>query len=81
MSFLIGLKKYTINILVSIDQFGNTLLGGSPDETISSRVGRNYQGSIFQKTINKIFFWQKDHCSEAIEEGDFSDAIFKSREK
>lgn len=35
------LKKYLWNILISLDQFGNTLLGGDPDETISRRAARN----------------------------------------
>jgi hypothetical protein len=34
-------RKYFWNILVSIDQFVNTLLGGNPDETVSSRMGKH----------------------------------------
>lgn len=34
------MKKYLFNILVSLDQFANTLLGGDPDMTISGRAGR-----------------------------------------
>lgn len=33
-------KKYLLNFLISLDQLGNTILGGDPDETISSRLGR-----------------------------------------
>jgi hypothetical protein len=29
-----------MNVLIALDQFGNALLGGAPDETISSRAGR-----------------------------------------
>lgn len=32
--------SYIKNILIGFDQFANTLIGGSPDETISSRFGR-----------------------------------------
>jgi len=32
--------KYLLNILISIDQLGNTFAGGDPDETISSRLGK-----------------------------------------
>lgn len=39
------LKKYLYNILISLDQLGNTILGGDPDETISSRLGKNYRDS------------------------------------
>jgi len=71
--------KYLLNLLVSLDQLGNTVLGGSPDETISSRVGRNYPGTIFEKAINWAFFWDKGtHCHDAIEPEDHGDdAIFK----
>lgn len=33
--------RYFFRVLVSMDQFGNTLLGGRPDETISGNVGYN----------------------------------------
>ena len=32
---------YIMNVLLGIDQLGNTLIGGAPDETISARTGRN----------------------------------------
>jgi hypothetical protein len=68
-----------LNILISIDQFANTILGGSPDETISSRVGRNaIQGKkwalIAEKVINWIF-WdlvkEENHCRNRIEWDEF----------
>jgi len=40
MKFWQHSKRYVWNLLVSIDQLGNTLLGGDPDETISSRAGK-----------------------------------------
>ncbi len=38
--FIKSLGKYFLNILIAIDQLGNAVLGGDPDETISSRLGR-----------------------------------------
>ena len=35
-----ALRRYVWNVLLSIDQLGNTLAGGEPDETISSRTGK-----------------------------------------
>jgi hypothetical protein len=32
--------QYAKNVLLWVDQGGNVLLGGAPDETISSRLGR-----------------------------------------
>jgi len=35
------MAKYLVNILISIDQFAAVVfLGGDPDETISSRLGK-----------------------------------------
>jgi hypothetical protein len=36
----VKIKKYILNILISIDQLSNTILGGDPDMTISGRAGR-----------------------------------------
>ncbi len=41
--------KWLLNVLISIDQFGNTIMGGDPDETVSSRLGKmklKYGGQI-----------------------------------
>ena len=71
--------KYLKNLLVSLDQFLNTAAAGSPDETISSRLGRNYKGSFLYKAVNVLFFWQKGkHCDEAVEpESHSEDALLK----
>lgn len=63
------LARYGFNLLVAIDQLGNALLGGYPDETISSRAGkRALLGKPFPAVfINALFFWQADHCHIAIE--------------
>jgi len=34
------IKRYVVNLLLAIDQLGNALLAGFPDETISSRLGK-----------------------------------------
>jgi hypothetical protein len=74
--------KYILNILVSIDQLINTLAGGSPDETISSRLARNYPNSFLTKLIDKIFFWDESHCQKYLEPADRNaDAILKGGSK
>lgn len=54
---------------IAFDQQLNALLGGMADETLSARAYRNRNVSkgwnTAYKVINKIFFWQKDHCYEA----------------
>ena len=37
---VIMIFKYFLNVLIGVDQLGNTILGGDPDETISSRLGK-----------------------------------------
>ena len=63
-------QKYFKNILISIDQFFNTLAGGDPDMTISARLGRNYKGSLFERFVDWIFSCQchtQGHCENADE--------------
>ena len=63
-----------MGVLVGLDQLGNAVCAGNPDETISSRVGRNaVQGKrwalVLEKLINGLFslLGQKDHCRRNIE--------------
>jgi hypothetical protein len=44
-----GLRGYLLGILIAVDQLGNALFFGHPDETVSSRLGRAkrlYGGAI-----------------------------------
>ena len=63
------IKTYLLNILISFDQLVNVLFLGQPDETISSRAWRCKDANSFWKfmhsLINKLFFFQKDHCFNA----------------
>lgn len=72
--------KYIKNILVSIDQLVNAILGGDPDETISSRLGKyrhkKYVYYIY-KLVNFLFFWDNKHCESAIEADEGKDSIWK----
>lgn len=78
------IKKYLVNILVSLDQTGNALCGGDPDETISSHIGkvkRALGGEISWKRpicklldiiLDKI---DKNHSLDAIEEDEGKDSL------
>jgi len=74
-------KQYIRNQFISVDQDYNSFGFGSPDETISSRIGRNYPDSLLEKFVNWLFKWQKreeGHCVSAIEhDEDTSDAIIR----
>lgn len=64
-------KNYFIQILLSIDQFANTLLGGWADETLSSRSYRQRNKNKFWRFIQRIadflFYWKDGpgHCAKA----------------
>ncbi|CAM1373621.1 hypothetical protein [Tenacibaculum xiamenense] len=70
--------NFITNFLVSIDQLGNVLAGGNPDNTISSRVGYYtekyypeeripFRWRLFRDIINFTFYPidGKNHCKEA----------------
>jgi hypothetical protein len=65
-------KKYILNILIALDQLGNAILLGDPDNTISGRLGvAIYEGECrLCKPICKLLdfvFRDKNHCKKSIE--------------
>ena len=76
--------KWLLNILISIDQLGNTITGGDPDETISSRLGKmkvKHGGRIpWYRPLSKVVDWGLDkidpgHSIDAIEADEGENAI------
>ncbi len=63
--------RYLHNVLVGADQEGNIILGGKPDETISSRSQRAAdRGNPVGKAMTGfLHLFQKDHGHKA-EQGD-----------
>lgn len=58
------------NILIAVDQLINTMAGGYPDETFSSRCWRwskDGKRDWPRKIVDDILFWDKDHCRESYE--------------
>ena len=68
-----GLGRYLLNILISIDQLINVIFGGSVDETVSSRLGRQKrQGRLkwYNKWLADFLDWIDDnHVLNSIELG------------
>ena len=77
MKYLIQFLK---NLFVSIDQFFNVLMLGDPDETISSRAGRVWPDTLWMKFIDRLMFWQTNHCHKAIENSEGKKDILFPRE-
>ena len=76
--------RYLMNFLISIDQLGNSLLAGDPDETISSRIGRikvKYGGKVpWTRPITKLADLvldkiDKNHSIDAIEPDEGGDGL------
>lgn len=70
--------RYGKHLLVAVDQFANALLGGWPDETLSSRAWRRHaagRGSWPCRIIDRLFFWDVEergglsigHCQASYE--------------
>jgi hypothetical protein len=58
-------------VLIAFDQLINAMIGGWADETLSSVAYRmELQGARaapLRKLIDRIFFWQPEHCKQAYE--------------
>lgn len=69
------MKRYGLNILISLDQFANVLIGGEPDETISSRAAKNqhkWHWRIVGWVLEKIY---QGHLERSIEHDEGKDAL------
>lgn len=74
--------KYLLNILLWLDLGVNTFTGGSPYESVSSRLGRHYRGTWIERMVDRFaweIFRQKWHCENATKptKAQRQDAILK----
>jgi hypothetical protein len=63
-------RRWIGNILVALDldQLANALLGGDPDETISSRVGKRVHDQPWAYWLCRLFhLFDRNHCDKSIE--------------
>jgi hypothetical protein len=61
--------RYLWRVLIGLDQFFNAVLGGNPDETISSRSHKaalrgKWWGKVLCHALHKIDY---DHCRKSVE--------------
>ena len=64
------MKLYLRNVLVGLDQFANSVLGGSPDECISTRLARLGRTSTIWNACRRGVDWLfgKGHCAASEEQ-------------
>lgn len=60
-------KRYFWFLFIALDQLANTALGGYPDETLSSRMGKRQEILIYRVACKALNVFEKDHCQKAIE--------------
>ena len=80
-------KKYVWNILISIDQFINTIFGGDPDETVSSRLGKWAREDYHTTSDWRLMIWavcnwvvnkfEKNHFEKSIDDSEGKDSVIK----
>lgn len=74
--FMNVLRKYLLNLLISLDQLANTILGGDPDETISSRAGKRQRKGKLAYWLCRALHWiDPNHCRDAIEEDEGKNSL------
>lgn len=68
MTFLMGLLFYCKNLALALDQLGNALIGGDPDETISRRAGRaRVRNETWGCWLCRVLDWiDGRHCASSV---------------
>lgn len=63
------MRSYFLNLLIALDQLGNAIVAGDPDETISSRAGKAQRaGRRWGCILCRMLDWfERDHCAKSIE--------------
>lgn len=72
-------RKWLWNIGIALDQLANAVLGGDPDETISSRAAKSARegrlwGCIFCRLIDRF---DPNHCEKTIEPDEGKNQVWR----
>ncbi|MEM9522765.1 MAG: hypothetical protein AAF982_02020 [Pseudomonadota bacterium] len=69
------LRRYIWNLLIAVDQLGNAILFGDPDETISSRCAK-HANAWGWKQLGRFLEWiDPGHLADAIEHDEGKDQL------
>jgi len=83
------LRRYALNVLIGLDQLANAVLGGAPDETISSALGKCARGDYGRTArivtaparlaVDAIFalLGEPHHCARSIEDDEGAESIWR----
>ena len=71
------LAKYILNVLIALDQLANAILGGDPDETISSRAAKRMHMWHWKTLARFLEMIDPGHMKRSLEMDEGKDAIFK----
>lgn len=72
--------RYFRNVLIAIDQFFNAVLGGDPDETISSRCGKRRDTCRICRALCRLLHKiDYRHCAESLELDEGADDLWWGR--
>lgn len=72
------IKRYLKNLLIGLDQLLNAMIGGDPDETISSRAGKEVRagkGGGWKLLCLILHRFDRNHCQKSIEEDEGKNAV------
>lgn len=77
VQFSVGVGRYFLNIAIWLDQGVNTLTGGDPDETVTSRAAKAARrghrwGCVLCRLLDKI---HRGHCERGVELDEGRDAL------
>jgi len=73
-------KQYFMNWMILLDLAGNTLFGGDPQETISSRLGKavyKHDNKWAYYACRLLSWFDKQHCLGAIDKHAGDKAIWR----
>lgn len=70
------IKRYVWNLLIAVDQLANTVFGGDPDETISSRAAKRAHRGGWKIIARLIEAIDPGHLAKSREDDEGGNASF-----
>lgn len=73
------MRRYIWNVLIALDQLLNAILGGDPDETVSSRAAKNLHLWHWDVLARFLEWIDPGHMKRALEPDEGADAAWKKK--